>query len=701
MTVNTATSTASYAGNGTTQLFPVPFYFLLDADLKVSRKLASTGATSVLTLNSDYTISGAGVPAGGTLSMLAPPAIGDQLFIERNIAFIQQTSYPENNKFPSASHEKALDRDTMGLQQLDSRLSRALIRDPLGSTYDLANSTLINSGTATNANDVPGLAQVQGLIVAGAAPALVGPNGSSLVGYLQAGTGATSRTVQDRLRDTINVFDFFTPSQIASVRVGDLVQDVTTAFQAALTASAGKELYLPAGAYRITAGLIAPPTTFIRGAGNKSTYLFFALPASSSANLVSVNAGSPGGAIYGFGMRDLSLVDQTVTPNTTGVYVEQVINGLFENINAQGMHVGFSFSGGLNRITNGEIAPGGAAASAVGVVADGPGTGVGIYFSIVLSSTVPANQVGVGYLFRNGAAPTMYAANTYGCRVGCHLTATNQTMYWPELVGCQFDTASDTGLLIDTGVGGNVYGGTIENLWCGTMGAYGVHIVKGSGNIDGLTFTGGRILANGNAGFLIEGCSNINISGMLISGNGSSANPGIAVNAAMNGLTVTGCRIGPSSQYGATQNFGISLGAFAITNSVITGNNLSGNIAGGISNLSTAPVTISGNTGDGLNTVIAPTLLNSWVNNGAPTQTAGYWKDSSGIVHIQGVIKSGTVGAAAFTLPAGFRPSNDEYFSCISNALFGYAHVTAAGNVTIDGGSNAYFSLSGISFKAA
>jgi hypothetical protein len=507
--------------------------------------------------------------------------------------------------------------------------------------------------------------------------------------------------VQDRLRDTINVFDFLTSAQVASVRAGDLVQDVTTSIQTALTAAAGKELYMPSGAYRITSGLIAPPTTFIRGAGNKSTYLFFALPASSSANLISVNAGSPNGAIYGFGMRDLSLVDQTPTTNTTGVYVEQVINGLFENINAQGMHVGFSFSGGLNRITNGEIAPGGTPATAIGVVADGAGCGVGIYYSIVLSSTVPANQVGVGYLFRNGAAPTMYAANTYGCRVGCHLTATNQTMYWPELVGCQFDTASDTGLLIDTGVGGNIYGGSIQNLWCGTMGAYGVHIVKGSGTIDGLTFTGGRILANGNAGFLLEGCSNICISGMLISGNGSSANPGVSVNAAMSGLTITGCRIGSSSQYGATQNYGISLGSFAISNCTVTGNNLTGNISGGISNSSTQTVIISGNTGDGLNVVQTPTLTNGWVNNGGTTQAVGYWKDGSGAVHLQGIIKSGTVGAAAFTLPAGFTPAADQYFACVSNGVFGWAYVRADGTVIPQVGSNVYFSLSGMVFHAA
>jgi hypothetical protein len=46
--------------------------------------------------------------------------------------------------------------------------------------------------------------------------------GASKVGYLQGASGSIARTVQDRLRDTVNVFDFFTTAQIASVRAGDL-----------------------------------------------------------------------------------------------------------------------------------------------------------------------------------------------------------------------------------------------------------------------------------------------------------------------------------------------------------------------------------------------------------------------------------------------------------------------------------------------
>jgi hypothetical protein len=54
----------------------------------------------------------------------------------------------------------------------------------------------------------------------------------------------------------------------------------------------------------------------------------------------------------------------------------------------------------------------------------------------------------------------------------------------------------------------------------------------------------------------------------------------------------------------------------------------------------------------------AATLLNSWVDFGAPHQPARYRK-ISGIVFVQGFVKNGTGTAATniLTLPVGFRPA--------------------------------------------
>lgn len=96
----------------------------------------------------------------------------------------------------------------------------------------------------------------------------------------------------------------------------------------------------------------------------------------------------------------------------------------------------------------------------------------------------------------------------------------------------------------------------------------------------------------------------------------------------------------------------------------------------------------------------APGLLNSWANFGGAYNPAGYYKDKQGIVHLRGLLASGIIGSSAFTLPVGYRPANTEMFPTVSNGAFGVARVLNTGDVVPFSGSNAFFSLDGITFKA-
>lgn len=51
----------------------------------------------------------------------------------------------------------------------------------------------------------------------------------------------------------------------------------------------------------------------------------------------------------------------------------------------------------------------------------------------------------------------------------------------------------------------------------------------------------------------------------------------------------------------------------------------------------------------------AVSFQNSWVNYGSGTQEVEYRKIGD-VVHLRGKMKDGTVTAAAFTMPAGYRP---------------------------------------------
>ena len=124
MTVSTTTSRTSYAGNGSTVTFTVPWYFLANADLVVI-KTSTSGIETTLVLNTDYTVAGAGVVAGGTVTCTTAPASGDTLVIYRDPAATQLTDYQANDPFPAETHERALDKLTMIAQRVKDLTTRS------------------------------------------------------------------------------------------------------------------------------------------------------------------------------------------------------------------------------------------------------------------------------------------------------------------------------------------------------------------------------------------------------------------------------------------------------------------------------------------------------------------------------------------------------------------------------------------------
>jgi hypothetical protein len=104
---------------------------------------------------------------------------------------------------------------------------------------------------------------------------------------------------------------------------------------------------------------------------------------------------------------------------------------------------------------------------------------------------------------------------------------------------------------------------------------------------------------------------------------------------------------------------------------------------------------------DNVESFIAPVLTGGWINIGGTFGTAGYFKDSFGVVHLRGLVASGVLGSAAFTLEVGYRPEAICRFPVVANDAFGEVSIDAAGAVTLVVGSPVFFSLDGITFKAA
>ena len=125
MTIETTANRISYTGSGTTGPFSFPYYFLADGDLTVIKTTIADGTEETLTLTTDYTVSGAGEAAGGSVTLVATLSSAYKLTIIRDPDILQPADYPANDRFPAATHEEALDRATMILQRLKDLIDRS------------------------------------------------------------------------------------------------------------------------------------------------------------------------------------------------------------------------------------------------------------------------------------------------------------------------------------------------------------------------------------------------------------------------------------------------------------------------------------------------------------------------------------------------------------------------------------------------
>jgi hypothetical protein len=97
-------------------------------------------------------------------------------------------------------------------------------------------------------------------------------------------------------------------------------------------------------------------------------------------------------------------------------------------------------------------------------------------------------------------------------------------------------------------------------------------------------------------------------------------------------------------------------------------------------------------------------FLNTW---SAGAHTPGYKKFDNGIVEIRGNCTAGasSLGAVAFVLPAGYRPSQQKVFACVTTAnTLAVVIVDTNGNVVPNvpgGAAGAVVNLDGVMFNAA
>jgi hypothetical protein len=220
-TVTSSVNQAAYVGNGSVSVYSYPFRIFQPTDMLVNTLTAST--TQALTLNSDFTLGGAGLYNGGSITLLAGPlATGVTIILQRNVPYTQLTSFRNQGSYLPANHENAFDKLTMLSQQLQGLFNSSLV------PFVSAGGDL--SGSYPN----PTVAQVQG--------------------------------------KNIHTWSPISVKEAPYNAYGDGVHDDTAAFRSAIAAvealTNGGTLFVPQGQYMISGPITLTKQIHISGEGN-------------------------------------------------------------------------------------------------------------------------------------------------------------------------------------------------------------------------------------------------------------------------------------------------------------------------------------------------------------------------------------------------------------------------------------------------
>jgi hypothetical protein len=153
MTISSTTRRAGpFAGNNAATVFPFSFKIFTKTDVQVILTNAS-GATSTLTLDSDYSVSVSadqnGAPGGSITYPLSGALLptGSNLVVLGALPYTQPTDLTNQGGFYPSVIEDALDRAEIQIQQLDEIATRSLSFPPAESVAGVLPAALQRAGT--------------------------------------------------------------------------------------------------------------------------------------------------------------------------------------------------------------------------------------------------------------------------------------------------------------------------------------------------------------------------------------------------------------------------------------------------------------------------------------------------------------------------------------------------------------------------
>lgn len=416
--------------------------------------------------------------------------------------------------------------------------------------------------------------------------------------YVQNGSGAVARSIQDRLRDVVSVFDFMTATQVSDVRSGTAAVDVSGAIQAAINATTG-EIFFPSGTYRLNSTISWTKSyVSLRGCGDGRTTLKAAF---ASGDIIVCGDGSASPA--NCSVRDMTIDASVARTSGAAVHVRNGHSFTIDNVQlATNQFWGFQFDGGAQQfnyvLRRFEINSG-----QYGILIGADGS---LVQDIFIENGIIDGCTAAGMLFAYVNGFYVRGIDCIRCHNGVSMapgTGKFTNSGWFDTVLC--DTSSDNGWELVTG-GGTIADVTFVGCWSATSGqssnGYGFRIDQSAGKIDGLNFVAPRIINNNAGGIYLQNARNVYVHAPQIFGNSQASSGGfhgVRVSPNVSNWSIVGGAIGLGGGLVANQmGYGILVDAGASDNYSIINVNLSGNVIGGLSDGGTGShKTISGNVG--------------------------------------------------------------------------------------------------------
>lgn len=383
--------------------------------------------------------------------------------------------------------------------------------------------------------------------------------GSALVGNLPRWVGAVGRKVQDTLEDSVNVWQFCTPSQKLDILNGVAAFDCAPIFQKALEAGEACVKW-GRGTFPVMSAISVPQGVTLKGGNRYGSKIKVNGSGYDAITLAGNGSTFDGGSFT------------SATARTAGAYVKLAPNKRGQNVLdflMERHHTGIVVSDGcvISELKGGEMLE---AAATTGINIDILG-GNDTYLESIVGDANSSPLAGIR--IRKTDAVWMSDVDMIRCGINLLIDpdgALGQYITWIFGVNCAFDSsATQEGALIRPKNGGVVRGFQMVSPWFATN-KIGMRLATDGAPgsvIDGVQLIAPRLLNNQQQGFVSDGGPNIvNVSVLEPTSSGNSQEttgvyPGIEFKENSRIFTVRGGKSGASLGFPVSQRSGVRLGA--------------------------------------------------------------------------------------------------------------------------------------------